>query len=125
MISEWIDISVPLHTGMVHWPDNPPVMIERTTFIEEIGRTIVDIGNDLYALTSFVGEMAAALANAACHPGRVRWNDTLLIAEAVGIRALPIVALIGFLMGLIMAFQAAIAGKIGGSSSMEATDPAW
>ena len=25
----WIDISVPLHTGMVHWPDNPPVRIER------------------------------------------------------------------------------------------------
>lgn len=26
---DWIDISVPLHTGMVHWPDNPPVRIER------------------------------------------------------------------------------------------------
>ena len=25
----WIDISVPLYTGMVHWPDNPPVLIER------------------------------------------------------------------------------------------------
>lgn len=25
----WIDISVPLYTGMVHWPDNPPVEIER------------------------------------------------------------------------------------------------
>ena len=27
--SEWIDISVPLHDNMVHWPDNPPVHIER------------------------------------------------------------------------------------------------
>jgi arylformamidase len=26
----WIDISVPLYSGMVHWPDNPPVEIERT-----------------------------------------------------------------------------------------------
>lgn len=25
----WIDISVPLHNGMVHWPDNPPVKVER------------------------------------------------------------------------------------------------
>ena len=25
----WIDISVPLYTGMAHWPDNPPVRIER------------------------------------------------------------------------------------------------
>ena len=25
----WIDISVPIYSGMVHWPDNPPVRIER------------------------------------------------------------------------------------------------
>jgi arylformamidase len=25
----WVDISVPLRSGMVHWPDNPPVRIER------------------------------------------------------------------------------------------------
>ena len=28
MIHDWIDVSVPLHSGMVHWPDNPPVRIE-------------------------------------------------------------------------------------------------
>ena len=30
----WIDVSVPLHSGMVHWPDNPPVRIERMLDIE-------------------------------------------------------------------------------------------
>ena len=25
----WIDVSVPLYSGMAHWPDNPPVLIER------------------------------------------------------------------------------------------------
>ncbi len=25
----WIDVTAPLRTGMVHWPDNPPVRIER------------------------------------------------------------------------------------------------
>jgi arylformamidase len=30
----WIDISVPLHSGMVHWPDNPPVRIERMLDME-------------------------------------------------------------------------------------------
>src|SRR5882762_4296916 len=29
MSKTWIDISVPLHTGMVHWPTDPPVNIER------------------------------------------------------------------------------------------------
>lgn len=26
----WIDVSVAIRDGMVHWPDNPPVVIERT-----------------------------------------------------------------------------------------------
>ena len=30
----WIDVSVSLQSGMVHWPDNPPVRIERALNIE-------------------------------------------------------------------------------------------
>ena len=30
----WIDVSVPLRTGMVHWPDNPSVRIERMLDLE-------------------------------------------------------------------------------------------
>ena len=26
--TNWIDISVPIYTGMVHWPDNPPVRVD-------------------------------------------------------------------------------------------------
>src|SRR2546421_3502234 len=33
-IDDWIDVSVPLRSGMVHWPDNPPVSIERMLDIE-------------------------------------------------------------------------------------------
>lgn len=29
MKNDWIDVSVPLRSGMSHWPDNPPVRIER------------------------------------------------------------------------------------------------
>ena len=42
------------------------------------------------------------------NPRRVRWKDAFLIAETAGVNALPIIALISFLIGLIMAFQAAI-----------------
>lgn len=34
MAEDWIDISVPLHTDMVHWPGNPPVLIERIQNID-------------------------------------------------------------------------------------------
>jgi arylformamidase len=33
--SEWVDISVPLRSGMVHWPSDPPVRIER---VLDLGR---------------------------------------------------------------------------------------
>jgi hypothetical protein len=29
MTATWIDISLPINTDMVHWPNNPPVSIER------------------------------------------------------------------------------------------------
>lgn len=78
------------------------------SLIEEIGRSIVETWDDIQASVMFVGELASALAQTARKPRLVRWRDTVRIAEAVGVNALPIVGLIGFLMGLIMAFQAAI-----------------
>ena len=30
----WIDISVPVVSGMAYWPNNPPVVVERTRAIE-------------------------------------------------------------------------------------------
>ncbi|HLL04152.1 MAG TPA: cyclase family protein [Myxococcaceae bacterium] len=35
MNADWIDVSVPLRTGMVHWPDNPPVKIDRVMDLEK------------------------------------------------------------------------------------------
>jgi arylformamidase len=35
MKDEWIDISVRLRSGMVRWPDNPPVRIERILDMEQ------------------------------------------------------------------------------------------
>ena len=32
---QWIDISVGLHDGMVHWPDNPPVQIGLVLAIDQ------------------------------------------------------------------------------------------
>ena len=34
MASTWIDVSVTLKTGMVHWPDNPPVNISHALSME-------------------------------------------------------------------------------------------
>ena len=77
-------------------------------FVDQVGKAVYDLWLDIRTLVGFIGELSAAMMQAARQPRRVRWRETLQIAEAVGVNALPIVALIGFLMGLIMAFQAAV-----------------
>jgi phospholipid/cholesterol/gamma-HCH transport system permease protein len=89
-------------------PLTSPAASRSTNMAEEIGGLAVDLAADLRTLISFTGELAAALAWAALHPRSVRWRDVIHYAEAAGVNALPIVALIAFIMGLIMAFQAAI-----------------
>jgi phospholipid/cholesterol/gamma-HCH transport system permease protein len=81
---------------------------EKSSLAAEIGEASVEVWRDIQALISFVGELTAALGHAALHPRSVRWRDALRVAEAAGVNALPIVALISFLVGLILAFQAAV-----------------
>ena len=28
-VTDWIDVSVTVRHGMPHWPDNPPIVLER------------------------------------------------------------------------------------------------
>ncbi len=75
---------------------------------EEVGRATFTIWDNIRSQIAFLGELIVALVSAVGNPRRVRWKDAFLIAETGGVNALPIIALISFLIGLIMAFQAAI-----------------
>lgn len=57
---------------------------------------------------AFLGEIFVRLLSVLVRPRRLRWADTFLIAEKAGANAVGIVALMGFLIGLILAFQSAI-----------------
>ncbi len=81
---------------------------KRTDVVTEIGKAAAGMGRDLRAMVTFVGSLSAALAYAVAHPSSVRWRDVWRICERVGADALPIVALISFLLGLILAFQSAV-----------------
>ena len=66
---------------------------------------------DMRRQVEFLGQAVAALGSAVRHPSTIRWRDVAVICERVGADALPIVALISFLLGLILAFQSAIPMK--------------
>jgi len=86
----------------------PKEHAERLHAVAEIGRAALITGRDMHLQIAFIGETSAALWYAITHPHRIRWKDVWYTCEQVGVNALPIVALISFLLGIILAFQSAV-----------------
>ncbi|MEW6335381.1 MAG: MlaE family lipid ABC transporter permease subunit [Thermodesulfobacteriota bacterium] len=63
---------------------------------------------DFRALMTFLGDLVAAIGHLAGRPGEVRWGDVLSVMRRTGAEGFPIVALISFLIGLIIAFMSSL-----------------
>jgi phospholipid/cholesterol/gamma-HCH transport system permease protein len=79
----------------------PPALLER------IGRSAEAAFEQTIALLSFVGECAVAFAGSVAHPARLRWRPILFNIRSAGFDALPIVGLLSFLLGVVVAYQGA------------------
>lgn len=79
--------------------------------IVQVGRGVHILWQDTFNLVSFIGHVFVAGFQLFKRGHRIRWRDVLLVADNAGANALPIVALISFLIGLIMAFQSAMPMK--------------
>jgi phospholipid/cholesterol/gamma-HCH transport system permease protein len=77
--------------------------------VHNTGRWAHDLYSDFTAQVSFTGEVCVKLLKTVLHPGNLRRRDTFLMAEKAGVNAMGITALLGFLIGLILAFQSAAA----------------
>jgi phospholipid/cholesterol/gamma-HCH transport system permease protein len=89
-----------------HAPDEVPP--HREGFFEALGRAALQLLADQRAFLAFVGELCVSVAAGLRHPRQIRFQDFLLVAERAGIGAIPIVAIVGFLLGLILLFQSAV-----------------
>jgi phospholipid/cholesterol/gamma-HCH transport system permease protein len=56
---------------------------------------------------SFVGESSIAFAGSLANPRRIRWRPILYNIRIAGFDALPIVGLLSFLLGIVVAYQGA------------------
>jgi len=83
----------------------PPRVPEQGLF-ERVGRKTLEIGGHSIELLGFVGEAAAALAAGIARPSRIRWKPILFNIRTAGFDALPIVGLLSFLLGIVVAYQA-------------------
>ena len=74
---------------------------------EEIGAAARGFARDLREQVAFFGTMVAELAGACVHPERLRGREVKRLCVAAGANALPIVSLLSFLIGVVIAFDSA------------------
>jgi len=78
---------------------------------EHIGRATAQMIADTKDIIAFLGECTAAIGHTVRRPRSIRWREIVAVATEAGANAVPIVLLIGFLMGVIIAFQTALVAQ--------------
>lgn len=75
-----------------------------THFLATLGKAMCEAGSLVVGLIGLFGCFLAALLR---HPLRMRWTPLIFQMEQVGLRAVPIVSLLTFLIGLVVAYMGA------------------
>jgi len=73
--------------------------------LADIGENVVSAGADLYRGMGFLGEVVAAIGKSLVNPSYFRATSLMFHVEAIAFRGAPIIALINFLAGAILAQQ--------------------
>jgi phospholipid/cholesterol/gamma-HCH transport system permease protein len=84
-------------------PLPPPA--PRPRWIERLGRSAWQWGEDGFDFLAFLGETVIALLCGLRQPGRIRWQQVGINLQRAGLDAMPIVGLMAFLIGVVMAYQ--------------------
>jgi len=80
----------------------PPNMFIR------LGEGVFGQAAGLNFIFTFIGSVCLSLIHVCLHPWSLRTDDTFSSMKKVGVDALPVVGLISFLLGLIMAFMSSV-----------------
>jgi phospholipid/cholesterol/gamma-HCH transport system permease protein len=73
-----------------------------------LGEGVFRHASDFRFIFSFIGSVCLATVHVVRHPKSLRTGDTISSMEKIGVDAVPIVCLISFLLGLIMAFMSSV-----------------
>lgn len=76
-------------------------------FVTVLGDAVIRMAVKAKLLIGFLGLVAIAAARTVRHPRRLRFTSLLAQMEQTGVDALPIVGLLAFLIGIVVAYQGA------------------
>jgi phospholipid/cholesterol/gamma-HCH transport system permease protein len=78
-----------------------------SSFVEDVGTATWSWLRDLRQQVEFIGEVAIDILASLFRPRNMRWKEVFRIFEIAGVNALPIVSLLTFLVGMVIAFESA------------------
>jgi len=84
--------------------------------LDQLGSATWEIVYELQQVLAFIGHMVLSLGAVIRSPRTVNWRALAPLIERTGADAVPIVLLINFLVGLVMAFQSAVQLKAFGAN---------
>jgi phospholipid/cholesterol/gamma-HCH transport system permease protein len=85
-------------------------------FLDRVGRIMAAIGEEIIETIGFFGETLVVLGRLITKPNRLRWTSIVHVMEVAGLNAMPIVALLSFFIGMVVAYLGArILGDFGAS----------
>ena len=87
----------------------------RESFLSRVGASAVAFAQSSGEMLAFIGEAFLAFIKLLVGKARFRRSELFLITQECGAQALPIVSLISFLVGLILAFVGAVQLKMFGA----------
>lgn len=84
--------------------------------LDRIGHVVASIGEEIIESVSFFGETLVVMGRLILNPRKIRWVSVVHTMESAGLAALPIVLLLAFFIGLVIAYLGArILGDFGAS----------
>jgi phospholipid/cholesterol/gamma-HCH transport system permease protein len=84
--------------------------------VAQVGRATIEVKNEAKGILDFLGSMVLAAVTLVRHPRAGHWKEVAPLMEKTGADAVPIVVLINFLVGFVMAFQSAKQLKMFGAN---------
>ncbi len=91
-----------------HCAIEPPPVNPIVAVAEHVGEATVAIADEVRESIAFFGLTMVSLGRIALHPRRARVSAIIWHVEQSGLNAIPIVALISFLIGIVIAYQGVI-----------------
>jgi phospholipid/cholesterol/gamma-HCH transport system permease protein len=78
-----------------------------SSFVDDVGAATWLWLRDLRQQVEFIGEVTVELMSSLFRPRRMHWKEVFRVFEVAGVNALPVVSLLTFLVGMVIAFESA------------------